>query len=218
MAKGIENNSYAQSLALWDDLYGSVQMRLQNAYRVIACLSVAVVITVISLMAVSLKASVKPYVALLRGDELISVRSFRSAQDDEMKPQLAMHLAKQFIIASRSVTLDNKLNQQHHVQAYSFIAGAASGVLKSYFANRDVGCMQDIAITTILLKSLSVMDIRWKETKRNRQTGEVVSSNHYSAELTYAYHKPSQDLVVAEHNPFGFYITQLVWTKDRAIN
>jgi len=217
MASGIENNPYAQSRALWDDLYGSVQLRLQNAYRVIAALALALVICMICLSMLSLKSTVKPYVALLRGDELITVKSFQSPESEAIKPQLAIQLAKQFILASRTVSLDEHINQQYHVQAYSYIAGSASDVLKSYLAARQLQHLQSAQVTTVLMKSPQVLDIRWQEDERNRATGELIRSSHYSAELTFSFQKPSHDLIVSEHNPFGFYITSLVWARDRVI-
>jgi type IV secretory pathway TrbF-like protein len=216
MAKSIVDNPYAQSLALWDDLYGSVQLRLQNAYRVIACLSLVLVVTIVGLTVMSFKSNVKPYVALLRGDELITVKSFQDQQANTVKPQLAMQLVKQFITSARSVSLDPEQNQHNHVQAYSYIGGSATDVLKAYFASRQTKDLQAIQITTVLMKSPHVMDIRWKETRRNRSSGETIASEIYSAEITFSYQTPSQDLVVADHNPFGFYITSLAWARDRA--
>ena len=61
------------------------------------------------------------------------------------------------------------------------------------------------------------MDIRWLETSRDPKTGEKLSSQHYSAELTFCFDQTSTNTLIAKHNPLGFYITHVAWSKDNVL-
>ena len=63
--------------------------------------------------------------------------------------------------------------------------------------------------------SSNTTEITWVETKRDNATNQVISSDKYTAQLSYRLDfKSPNDENIRMYNPLGFYITNITWTKD----
>jgi len=211
-------NPYFQSRLLWDDLYGSVQKRCENSYRLLAVMMLVNVMAIGGLIATAMQPKTKPYVALIRGHELITAKEYNRNAFKKSQPILATLFTKAFIQASRNVSLDSEVNQANRVKAFSFVSGSATQVLKEQlFFDAKKGNAHHLhhaVITTLLLKTPHAIDVRWREIIRDSRSGEIISQESYAADITYAFKKPSNDPVILSHNPLGFTITSLSFAKD----
>lgn len=210
------DNPYLQSRAMWNDLYGDVQTRLENAYRIILLLAVVIVIAIIGMVTMASQSRVQPYLTVLHGNEMLTVHDAHSSDFHTLKPLLAQMQAKQFIRQARSYSVDAQVNRQQLINAYSHALGPAVSWLKSQVRESHSSLTQ-VFIETVLLKSDKTLDIRWREQTLHRKTGEVITTQHYSAELTYRFQPEQADSELSEQNPLGFFITHVVMSKDHGI-
>lgn len=212
-------NIYFQSKLLWNNLYGDIETKLENAYRIIAILAGVIMLAIIGFIVIAGQSRVQPYVAVLHNNDLLTVTDVNAVDAKAFKPKLALMMAKQFIQASRTVSVDRQINQNNRLKAYAFVRGAAAKRLGEYYEkhNPDTlarNAIHSVQITTLLRKSEKTLDIRWQEEVRSRKSGEIIESRPYSAEMTFDFDKTSGNRVIAGQNPLGFYIDQLVWAED----
>lgn len=215
MSKKITDNPYIQSRLLWNDLTGGIQTKLENSYRLLFICCSCLIITISGLVYMASQSLIKPYVVMLRGDELVTINELKADEFKSLESKLAIHLIHKFILRSRTLSSDEQINEQNRVASFSVTSGIAATVLRDHFKKiQEKNQLVFIEVQSILVKSAGVIDIRWIETKRHQMTGETLKRNHYSAEISYQFNQPSLDPIVSKHNPLGFYITELAWAKD----
>lgn len=211
----VSHNPYLQSRSLWNDMYGSIQVKLQNAYRIIFILAVVIIVLALSLVVVSGRSHIKPYLVVLKGNDVLTVNEFSSPDFNRLQSKLAVILAEQFLVNARAWSSDRAVNQSNHIKALSVVSNEATKILKTYFANaKDSVVSRQILIHTVLLKSPHTLDLRWQEILRDNQSGELLGQQDYSAQITFMFNDPHLSEQQKAFNPLGFYITQLVWARD----
>jgi type IV secretory pathway TrbF-like protein len=215
----MKDNPYLQSKALWNELYGSVQTKLENCYRIILILILVIAVAMIGLVIVASETKVKPMPFVLHANGSITATSMDSNLLQQLKPKLSIYFAKQFIRTARSVSVDADVNQSHKIKAYSLVNNEAVQVLKSYYLKNEPDkiaqkTVVDIKNLTVLPESANTLVAHWTQNWRDIRSGTLVQSKHFIAQITYQYLKPSQNDTILQHNPLGFYITYLSWAQD----
>ena len=218
--KSLANNPYLQSRALWNDMYGSIQTKLENSYRVIFVLSLVILTTVIGLVIIAGETKIKPMPFIVHGNEVLTVANTNTAEFQSLKPVLATYFIKQFIRSARTVSVDGQANANNKIAALSLVTGEATQVLKEFYEKNNPNLLaqqwvKNIIITSVLPKSTHTLDVRWQEDWRNVHSGELIQSQHYIAQLNYHYQTPSQNEIILRHNPLGLAITHLAWSLDQ---
>ncbi len=212
-------NPYLQSKSLWNDMYGDVQTKLENAYRIIFILSLVIGVAIVGFILIAGEVKVKPIPFVIHGDEVVTLNATNVSDSQAIQTQLANYFVKQFIRDSRSVSVDSDVNQNQEIAAYSFVSGAATKTLTDFYEKyvpKEIASshVKSVHITSVLRSSRQSFDIRWDEETRKVETGELVETKHFIAQITYQYQLPSGDAVVLRNNPMGFQITQLSWSED----
>ena len=220
MSSSENKNSYLESRALWNDVYGSIQTKLENSYRIIFYLCIAIIIAIIGLVIVASESKIKPMPFVLHGDDIISLNAQNSASFSSMKPTLSLILAKDFIRHVRSHSSDQTVDANNHVAALSSVTGSASKTLQDYFLLESANAAnaqttKNISVTSVLRESKNAFEIRWKEEARNAQSGDVINTAQYIADITYTFNAPSSNPIILQNNPLGFVITHLSWSQDQ---
>lgn len=215
----LTDNPYLQSRALWNDLYGNLETKLENSYRIILILAVVIVLAIIGFVIVAGETKVKPIPFIVHGDEVLTVANTDSADFNRLKNTLAEFFIKQFIRQARSVSADGIVNANQRIAAYSMVTDAATTVLKDYYQvhNPNVIAQTDVittTITSVLQESPQSFTIRWLEQTRNVRSGELTAQAHYIGQIRYHYGKPSENSTILKHNPLGLEITNLSWSLD----
>lgn len=221
MEKTEHKNSYLESRALWNDVYGGLQTKLENSYRIIFCLSIVIAIAIVGFVIVAGETKIKPMPFVLHGNDIITLSEQNDAAFDSIKPQLSLILAKDFIRHTRMVSSDNAVNAHNHIAALSVVRGSAAEVLKNYFQTHDVNQLsqtttKNIVINSVLAESNKSLEIRWSEETRNAQSGDVISTAQYIADVTYAFQAPSSNPAILKNNPLRFVVTNLSWSQDQS--
>ncbi|MDF1761034.1 MAG: type IV secretion system protein [Coxiellaceae bacterium] len=215
----IAANPYLQSRAMWNELYGNLQIKLENCYRIVFILSVALIISMISLIVIAGESKVKSVPFIVHGDDLLTLTNEQQLPAKQLHSRLSFYFIKQFIAASRAVSADGVINSNNTIKAYALSQGEATGVLKAYYEKNDPNALathkvRDIEITSLLRESKSTIDVRWFERLRDVHTGLLIKKTPYIARISYQYQKPSTDQTILHYNPLGFVITYLSWSVD----
>ncbi len=223
LEKALPNNPYFQSKMLWHELYGNVQVKLENSYRIIAILSFTLLIAIIGFIIVAGETKVQPVPFVLRGDSLLTVSDLSDSQEfQRLKPKLALYFTRQFIESVRTVTTDGDVNRQHHMQSIAFANSEALGVLKTYFDKHDADVIAQKSVVsvenlTVLPESANTVVARWVDVARDPVNGDVLYRKPFIAQLTYGYEKPSNNETLVRLNPLGFVIHYLSWSQDHTV-
>ena len=210
------NNPYLQSRALWNDLYGDIQSKLEHAYRLIVVLSSVIVLSVIGLVWMAMQDQVKPYLTVLHGNQVLTLHEAASAEFQSLKPKLAEIFSKQFIQDARSHSVDSTMNTQRQIQSYAHASGTAVSWLKAQWREKALESLRHVQVQSVLIKTDRTISLRWSEETLDPKSGEPLHRDYYTAELQYAFQAPSHDSELAGRNPLGFYVTDIVVGKELA--
>ena len=129
----LPHNPYLQSKVLWNDLYGSLQVKLENSYRIIFILSLVIVLALIGFIIVAGESKVIPYVTVIHGNEVLTLDRSRPQELKTWQPKLAGFFARNFIQYARSVSADAEVNAQNKVAAFALASGATTERLKTFY-------------------------------------------------------------------------------------
>lgn len=215
----VSKNPYLQSKVLWNDMYGSLQVKLENSYRIIFILSLVIALAIVGFIVVAGESKVKPYVTVIHGDEVLTLDQTSAHEIQALHPRLAFFFTKNFIRSSRGVSVDGDVNAENKMGAYALVAGAATEQLKAFYAKNNPDtiarhAVKGIHITSVLRLSAHTMEVRWKEDWHDVRSGKLQQTKDYIAQLSYQFEKPSINLRILRVNPLGFVITQLSWSQD----
>jgi len=219
--KALPKNPYLQSKVLWNDMYGSLQLKLENSYRIIFILSAVIATALIGFVIVAGETKVVPYVTVIHGDEVITLNKSPAESLQGVQPKLALYFAKKFIRSVRAVSADGDVNAANKIGSYFFVTSEATQVIKDFYEKNNPDTIardsvKDVAITSVLRASAHTLVVRWSEDWRSVRSGKRLRTQKYIAEIVYSYKKPSQNRTILRSNPLGFYITHLSWSQDRS--
>jgi type IV secretion system protein TrbF len=217
-----KKNPYLQSKAMWNDLYGSVQSRLENAHRIIFILSSVIAIAIIGFIIVASQTKVKSVPFIIHGNEVLTADNASFTESSHLKPALALYFIKNFIRDARTVSADGDINALHKIAAFSFATDSAIQTLKDFYLKNDPDqianhFVKSVKITSVLRASPHTVDVRWQENWRNLNSGELVRSHRFIAEITYHYSDPAQNTTILRYNPLGLQIRYLSWSIDQNV-
>ena len=156
-------------------------------------------------------------------NEILNVSMATPLSNNTDSSDLATYFIEQFISNARAVSVDQIVNNSMQIKAFSYLQGQSYKSLKQYLeANNKADISKDyfveVTINTVLQNidgSPNTTQISWTETKRSNDTNEVISSNKYTAQLTFRldFSSPT-NATIRQYNPLGFYITNITWTKN----
>jgi len=216
----IKNNPYLQSRILWNDVFGQTEKYLHFSLGLNAVLVLGLAVSVAGTVILANQRSIKPYPFIIHGEHVLTSTEESQAAVEHLKPQLANVLAKGFIKNLRRVSTDKHVNRERQMAALAVTNQEALAVTQKYFQQHQTDKIakkqvNDVKITSSLQSSEHTMVIRWQETWRAPNTGEVLKQEHYVAEIVYQFDTPSTHELVLKHNPLGFYITHLSWSLEK---
>jgi len=204
----------------WDSRYFGAVARenIVNVVKPVLVLGLAV--GVAGTVMLANQRSIKPYPFIIHGEHVLTSTEESQAAVEHLKPQLANVLAKGFIKNLRRVSTDKHVNRERQMATLAVTNQEALAVTQKYFQQHQADKIakkqvNDVKITSSLQSSEHTMVIRWQETWRTPNTGEVLKQEHYVAEVMYQFDTPSTHELVLKHNPLGFYITHLSWSLEK---
>ena len=211
------DNPYINARQEWLERYGDYVSQAKN-WRLFAFL--CVVVTVISICGNVVQASqykIVPYVVEV--DRLGRAQAVSRADNAASAPQrLIQAEIATFIGNWRTVTPDRNLQSKMIERLSHFMAGAAKGEIRSWFATNNPyerankGQIVQIEIKGLpLAVSSESWRVEWKEIIRNH-TGALLDQTSYEATVTIKIEPPTDETKIIA-NPGGIYITAISASK-----
>ena len=211
------DNPYINARVEWLERYGDYLSQARN-WRLFAFLCAA--ITIISVAGNVVQAShykIVPYVVEV--DRLGRAQAVARADNAAKAPQnLIQAEIAAFINNWRTVTPDRNLQSKMIERLSHFMAGAAKGEIRSWFAannpyeRANKGQIVQIEIKGLpLAVSADSWRIEWKEITRSH-TGAMLDQTSYEATVTIKIEAPTDEAKIIA-NPGGIYITAVSASK-----
>lgn len=217
-AKGIEDNPYLQSRALWNDLYGSEQEKHRKSRRLNFVLTGLLALAILGNIYVASESKFIPYVVEVQNGQIIYTGVAEHSNFATMKSALAGYFIQEFVKSSRSVSVDGYIEKSLQKKAFALTSGAATTELAELFKKNDPYTIVKKRTISIqinyvnLLPDSPAFQVGWTEISRDSRTGNTLFKKHFVGQFDFAWKSPSQSEVILENNPFGFYVTNISWT------
>jgi type IV secretory pathway TrbF-like protein len=133
-----------------------------------------------------------------------------SVQDEK----LINFAINQFILNARTVVKDNAAQTALLDKVYAYSANQTLSFLHDYYQQHNPFEMATHATVTVSMVSSLPMShdtwqITWDETEHNVSDGSTIKTTRWVANLTYQLGDVNPRFI--NDNPFGFYITQIIW-------
>ncbi len=207
----IQDNPYLKGREAWNDLYGTQTIKLENAYRIIGLMALAVVVAMIGFVVVAGQSKVEPYIVQVQDNHVLGVTP--ADQKMPISTQLVSYFIDQFITDSRSVRADNAVQKTYSSTAYALTKGQASNTVKQYFDGNDPFSLnqkitRDVEINYTMPVSAHSYQVGWTETTRDL-SGDLLTQESYVAVISYEFGSVISGL--ENYNPFGIYLTNIAW-------
>lgn len=210
----IQDNPYLKGREAWNDLYGSQTTKLENAYRIMMLMGVALIVAMIGFVIVAGQSKVTPYIVKVQDNHVLGVSP--AEQHMPINQQLVDYFINKFITDVRSVRADNAVQKTYSSTAYALTQGQAANMVKEYFNSNDPFTLnqkvtRDVEINYTLPVSEHSYQVSWTERTRD-MNGNLLTKESYVAVLSYKFGKVVSGL--EDYNPFGIYITNISWNKS----
>ncbi|MEI6056818.1 MAG: VirB8/TrbF family protein [Lentisphaerota bacterium] len=212
------DNAFLRGRAAWNDMYGSVIDRNTKYFAVCILLSIALLISTISLAYMGSQSKIQPYIVQVgTNGDIVDVSSAIKAPDITNK--IVKYFIQQFIINLRSISGDNIVEKSMLARVYAAVNTAnnnnALSMVKAYIQSNNPFAFNakftnQINIQSIFPVSENTYQIAWEEIKRTTD-GKVVSQIYYTGQFSYKFSPSSEENF--QYNPFGIYITNISWSE-----
>jgi len=203
----------AEGQKTWDDRYGSMQQSLKLWQ--LAFFSALITIAVLGgmLSYVSAISKVQPFVVETHEGRPYAIAPMQSISlHDERIINFAIN---QFVIHARTVVHDPEAQKALLDKVYAYSANQTLPFLHDYYQKHNPfeiaqHSIVNVNIVSSLPMSKDTWQITWDETERSVTDGAVIKTARWIANVTYQLGEVNPHFML--DNPFGLYITQIVWT------
>lgn len=210
-------NPYLAAKAEWDNRIGSARVQAFN-WRIFALASMILsVILACGLIYQSTKSTVTPYIVEVSADG--AARAVGPAREATFVPQEKeiKYFLGQFIIKTRTLTMDPVVSKQNWVTAYAFMRPAAANKMNDLVKKENPLAKMgqetvQANIRVVVPVSKNTFQIRWTEDVFTKD-GAVKESYRMTGLFTVDFTAPKteQELMV---NPLGLYISDFSWSRE----
>lgn len=208
---------YLDARREWDERYGGLIARARN-WRLAAVLALAVaLVATCGLVAVSMKATVVPYVVAMDGlgRVLAAGPADQTSRADDRLKRAALF---QWVSDLRTVTTDGIAQRKAIDRVYAMIAnGSPAQVELGEFYRNDPPYQRaqtktvEVDVKAVFAASDRTYQVEWTEKTRSL-AGQVESEERWKGAFTIAVNPPRDERLI-RINPLGIYVTNVSWSR-----
>ncbi|RWX69325.1 conjugal transfer protein TrbF [Mesorhizobium sp. M4B.F.Ca.ET.089.01.1.1] len=206
---------YQKASQIWDERIGSARVQARNwRYMALGSLILSAGLAC-SVVWMSARVSVVPWVVQV--DALGQAQTVAPAAADykPTDPQIAWHLAR-FVEQVRSIPADPIIVRQDWLRAYEWTTDQGAAALNDYARANDpfskVGKQQvAVEVSSVIRASAASFRVAW--TERRYESGQLSSTEHWTAILTIVV-QPPHDTERLRVNPLGIYVNAINWSRE----
>ena len=200
-----------------DDRYMNLALSKRN-WQIAAFIFIGIIaLQDIQLGRVAMHSKVETRVALVNDGLVIN-----TLRTDDLSPTQKTRLIdvflRRFITDARSVSNDEALEKSQLTEVANRASDQALQYIDEYYKlNNPFKIAGKYTVSVDIVNSTKVSpntwQIWWDETKRSVPDGAVVEVSRWYSQLSFKEVEPNPQHI--KQNPFGFYITQLTWSKSQ---
>jgi type IV secretion system protein TrbF len=132
--------------------------------------------------------------------------------------KLINYAMNQFIINARTIINDSEAQKTFLNKLYAYSAENTISFLHDYYQqNNPFARAMKSTVTVSIVSSLPISkntwQITWDEIAHASQSGAVLSTTRWIANMNYKFGKVNMDFL--NDNPFGIYITNVTWAPSQ---
>jgi len=208
---------YQKAAAEWDRRIGAAVVQAKN-WR-LACLLTLLLAGFLTGATTffALRSSIVPYIVEVgaNGEARVVDRAGQYAYNPR-GPQVKYYLS-QFVLKTRSVSIDPVVTKNNWLSAYEFLTKSASVQMAEYIKKDDpmksIGKeMVSVTINSIVNATKDTYQIRWKEERFSKEGG-LVGTSYMTGLYTLVFQPPKKESQLLS-NPLGIYIKNFSFNKD----
>lgn len=212
-----KTNPYFNAKGLWNHVYGGVEAKLYNTYRLLALAFFIIVLQTLGLIYMGTQSKIKPVVVEMQNGTVLGVADVSSAPMGVMDKVVAQSM-EQFITSWRTLTPDDDIEKRYMTETYAMTTGNATASIDNYFAQNNPSVLStqfkvSVSINNVLKLSSHTYQVEWTEYKETL-SGVPVSQSQFTAQLSYQASPNDVTDSIAAYNPFGLFITQISWAQN----
>ncbi len=200
---------------LTDDRYYNLATSKRNWQLACFLQLIAIIIMSVQLGRVAIHAKVEPWLIVLNDNVPLNVLKGTPLSKNQMDLVISTTLRK-VIIDSRSVINNEVAEKKLLDQTYALAANRSIPFLNEWYHTNNPFVIAErntveVQIIECLKVSNATYEIRWKENNYSLASGEVVGKTQWVAQINYT--QVENGAADISSNPFGIYITDLIWSK-----
>ena len=199
----------------WNDRYMNMAIAIRNWQIAFFVSIVMSLILAIVVGKIATESHVEPYIIQTNNGMPLNIQSMVELSSKD-KQTLAYYAVSQFIENARTVIADNDAQKTLVDKVYAYAADDSLNYLKDFYENNNpllINSKYTVSVNNVtpMLLSNNTWQVTWDETKRDINSGEVISTSRYLANLSYQFGNVNSKFIT--ENPFGLYITQMSWSQ-----
>ena len=216
-------NPWLNAKDSWRDRYAQLA-NSQLWSLVIACCAAVMMLAAMALsMAANNKSQYIPYVVAV-DDHGVAINSGFAKQMTKADDKVVASLLAQFIVSSRSVTVDVSYLKKNIDWVFAHLeenTPARAYITEWYTGGQGVQNpvkraeteLVSVKVTSILKQSKNTFTVEWIESTRSRNGERLKPDMTMKAVISYTYGKipNGNDVIGIQNNPLGIYLSQISW-------
>jgi len=202
----------------WNDRYDNMRRSIQSWQRAFFCAIGISVIFALIVVKMANESHVQPFVVETNHGMPYAVKPMTSWNKED--PRLINFAINQFIVNARTVMNDSQAEQSLLNKAYAYSADNTLAFLREFYEQNNPFKLSEkytvgVTIQNALPLSHETFQVTWDETKRSTQGDQVLEITRWVAHVTYRFGEINPHFMT--DNPFGFYITNISWSKSQSV-
>jgi type IV secretion system protein TrbF len=201
----------------WNDRYMNMAKAIRNWQLAFCGLLIITIVLSLAIAKVASQSKIKPYVVETNNGVPYAIKKV-----DELsaKDQLLINYAvNQFVSNAKTILNDAAAEKNLLDKVYAYSAENTLVFLQNFYAkNNPFALASSETVTVNIINSMplskNTWQVIWDETKRSVKGDKVLSVSRWMANITYKFGDINPKFI--NENPFGIYITDVVWSQSRS--
>lgn len=203
----------------WNDRF--INMKNTIRYWQISFFATIISVIILSLVIAKIasESKVQPFIVETNKGIPVSIKPLASLSAVSPKDRMIINYAvNQFIINARTIIKDGDAEKELLNRVYAYSADNTIPYLHDYFQkNNPFELAAEYSVAVDIVNSFPISNdtwqVIWDETKRSSNTGIVLSTNRWIANVSYKFSDVNTKFI--NDNPFGLYVSQVSWSKNQ---
>jgi type IV secretion system protein TrbF len=200
----------------WNDRYMNMSRAMRNWQLAFAVLAAVVVIQTFFIGKLSTAAKIQPYVVETNNGVPYALKPVTGISN---KDQLLVNYAvNQFVINAKTIIADTSAAKHLLDKVYAYSAANTMNVLQDFYAkNNPFDLASRYTVSVAIINSLPISkntwQVIWKEARRQTSDGSLIGTTKWVGQFTCEFGEVNPKYL--NDNPFGIYVTNVVWSKSQ---